>query len=71
MTFNESGFRRMFFLFRQIMNSRELFGMSSNFFMFGMNPWIQIRKFYELKIVIILLPINLNLCFGCSKEPSH
>ena len=23
------------------------------------------------KIVNIFLPINLNVCFGCSKEPSH
>ena len=23
------------------------------------------------KIVIIFLPIHLNICFGCSKEPSH
>ena len=30
-----------------------------------------IRKFYELKIEIIFLPINLNMCFGCSKEWSH
>ena len=32
---------------------------------------VQIRKFYERKIVIIFLPINLSVCFGCSKEPSH
>ena len=30
-----------------------------------------IRKFYERKIVIIFLPTNLNICFGCSKELSH
>ena len=23
------------------------------------------------KIVIIFIPINLNICFGCSKEPSY
>ena len=23
------------------------------------------------KIAIIFLPINLNICFGCSKEPSQ
>ena len=23
------------------------------------------------KIAIIFLPISLNICFGCSKEPSH
>ena len=23
------------------------------------------------KIVIISFPVNLNRCFGCSKEPSH
>ena len=23
------------------------------------------------KIAIIFLPISLNMCFGCSKEPSH
>ena len=25
----------------------------------------------EIKNVNIFLPINLNMCFGCSKEPSH
>ena len=30
-----------------------------------------IRKQFERKIVIFFLPINLNICFGCSKEPSH
>ena len=30
---------------------------------------VQIRKFYECKIVIIFLPINLKMCFGYSKEP--
>ena len=29
------------------------------------------KEIYERKIVIISLPINLNMCFGCSKEPSH
>ena len=29
------------------------------------------RKFYLRKILIIFLPIKLNTCFGCSKEPSH
>ena len=24
-----------------------------------------------IKIVIIFLSISLNMCFGCSKEPSH
>ena len=30
-------------------------------------------KFYQCvrKIVIIFLPINFNICFVCSKEPSH
>ena len=23
------------------------------------------------RILVIFLPINLNMCFGCSKEPSH
>ena len=30
-----------------------------------------INKISEPKIVDILLPIVFNLCFGCSKEPSH
>ena len=34
-------------------------------------PKIQRWTFYERKIVTIFLPINLNMCFGCSKEPSH
>ena len=29
-----------------------------------------VMKFYEHKIVIIFLTINLNMCFGFSKEPS-
>ena len=28
-------------------------------------------NFIKCKIVIIFLPINLNMCFGYSKEPSH
>ena len=35
------------------------------------NPYIQVIKFYEHKIVIMFLPINFNMCFGCSKELSH
>ena len=31
---------------------------------------VQIGKLFKRKIVIIFLPINLNMCFGCSKEPS-
>ena len=27
--------------------------------------------FSERKIVNIFLPISFNICFGCSKEPSH
>ena len=23
------------------------------------------------KLLIVFLPINLNMCFGCSKGPSH
>ena len=34
-------------------------------------PSVQIRKFYERKIVIISLSIYLIMCFGCSKELSH
>ena len=29
------------------------------------------EKYFERKIVIIFLPINLYMCFGCAKEPSH
>ena len=28
------------------------------------------EKLFERKIVIIFLPINFNICFGSSKEPS-
>ena len=30
-----------------------------------------IKELFKRKICIIFLPINLNMCFGCSKEPSH
>ena len=28
-------------------------------------------QFFLRKIVIIFLPISFNMCFGCSKKPSH
>ena len=31
----------------------------------------QLSKIFAGKILIIFLPSNLNICFGCSKEPSH
>ena len=29
------------------------------------------HRFFERKIANIFLPVSLNICFGCSKEPSH
>ena len=29
------------------------------------------QYFFECKIIIIFLLISLNICFRCSKEPSH
>ena len=29
------------------------------------------KQRYSAKVAIIFLSISLNLCFGCSKEPSH
>ena len=31
----------------------------------------RINTTFQPKIVNIFLPINLSICFGCSKEPSH
>ena len=31
----------------------------------------QLSKIFVRKILIIFLPCNLNICFGCSKESSH
>ena len=31
----------------------------------------QDKQNFERKIVNIVLPISFNICFGCSKEPSH
>ena len=33
--------------------------------------YVQLSKTFEFKIVVIFLPINANICFWCSKEPSH
>ena len=30
-----------------------------------------LNKKFQRKIVNIFLLINFNICFGCSKEPSH
>ena len=32
---------------------------------------IDLNKHFQRKIVNIFLPISFNICFGCSKEPSH
>ena len=32
---------------------------------------LQLSKHFERKIVIIFLPSNLKIHFGCSKEQSH
>ena len=32
---------------------------------------VYINKIFERKIANIFLPISFNICFGCSKEPSH
>ena len=32
---------------------------------------VSINKNVQQKIVNIFLPINLSICVGCSKEPSH
>ena len=32
---------------------------------------VKINRNFQCKIVNIFLPINFNICFGCSKEPSH
>ena len=29
------------------------------------------NKICESKIVKIFIPISFNICFGCSKDPSH
>ena len=29
------------------------------------------KQNFECKIINIFLPISFNICFGCSKEPSH
>ena len=33
--------------------------------------YVEINKNVECKIVNIFLPMVLNICFGCSNEPSH
>ena len=31
----------------------------------------QLSKSFQCKIAFFFLSINLNMCFGCQKEPSH
>ena len=47
-----------------------------NFLVFSLKKhwtlaWVQLSKIFERKNAIIFLSSNLNICFGCSKEPSH
>ena len=49
-----------------------LLGKNTNISYFIVLPSkIQLSKISGHKITIIFLPNNLNICFGCSKEPSH
>ena len=32
---------------------------------------VKINKIFQCKIVNIILLISFNICFGCTKEPSH
>ena len=32
---------------------------------------VWINKIFQRKLVNIFIPISFNICFGCSKEPSH
>ena len=32
---------------------------------------VYINKIFQPKVFNIFLPINFNIYFGCSKEPSH
>ena len=34
------------------------------------STWSQILAIFKRKIVMSVLSISLNMCFGCSKEPS-
>ena len=33
--------------------------------------YVQVGEMFVIKIVIIFLSNSQNMCFGCSKEPSH
>ena len=37
----------------------------------GLSILVWISKQFERKIVNIFLTMSFNICFGCSKEPSH
>ena len=39
--------------------------------MIGHVSMVEINNTIERKIVSIFLSISFNICFGCSKEPSH
>ena len=38
---------------------------------FVVGMYIGLNKIFECKIVNMFLPISFNICFRCSKEPSH
>ena len=35
------------------------------------SPYGQIHQLFEHLIINIFLSISFNICFGCTKEPSH
>ena len=70
----ELSIKQVFITSGPVKNSQQIARQSKRFtyMMFLVEPtWVQIRKFYLRKILIIFLPIYLNMCFVCSKEPSH
>ena len=44
--------------------------ISTNFFI-CITICLDRNKIFERRIINIFLPVSLNICFGCSKEPSH
>ena len=69
-TLLEISCRSSFVHFRRLLKRPNVSEGSEQYgeYMFILGPVMQI---FVRKIVIIFLSINLNICFGCSKESSH
>ena len=51
--------------------SVQTYGTTTEILVYSTHMYVKVNKFFGCNIVNIFFSIKFNVCFGCSKEPSH